>query len=149
LKPSQLFNHWEQVRADLLATIDRFSDQELGYVPFKGSWPVGQIMLHIAECEDYWLHSLVRRELKPPVEYKLAEYPNKAAIKQVLTTTHSRTLLFFDKLDEMDLDQEYLTRHGETFTLSWIIWHVLEHEIHHRGELSLALGLLGREGLDV
>src|SRR5262249_17867457 len=22
----------------------------------------------------------------------------------------------------------------------WIIWHVLEHEIHHGGELSLALG---------
>jgi len=33
--------------------------------------------------------------------------------------------------------------------LGWIIWHVLEHEIHHRGELSLILGLLGREGLDV
>jgi uncharacterized damage-inducible protein DinB len=34
-------------------------------------------------------------------------------------------------------------------SLGWIIWHVLEHEIHHRGELSLILGLLGREGLDV
>jgi uncharacterized damage-inducible protein DinB len=30
-----------------------------------------------------------------------------------------------------------------------VIWHVLEHEIHHRGELSLIHGLLGREGLDV
>jgi uncharacterized damage-inducible protein DinB len=26
---------------------------------------------------------------------------------------------------------------------------VLEHEVHHRGELSLIHGLLGREGLDV
>ena len=43
----------------------------------------------------------------------------------------------------------YKTPEGEVFTLRWIIWHVLEHEIHHRGELSLALGLLGREGLDV
>jgi uncharacterized damage-inducible protein DinB len=30
-----------------------------------------------------------------------------------------------------------------------IIWHVLEHEIHHRGELSILIGLLGREGLEV
>jgi uncharacterized damage-inducible protein DinB len=29
-----------------------------------------------------------------------------------------------------------------------MLWHVVEHEIHHRGELSLILGLLGREGLD-
>jgi uncharacterized damage-inducible protein DinB len=25
-------------------------------------------------------------------------------------------------------------------TRQWIVWHVLEHEIHHGGELSLALG---------
>ncbi len=29
-----------------------------------------------------------------------------------------------------------------------LLWHVIEHEIHHRGELSLMLGMLGREGLD-
>jgi uncharacterized damage-inducible protein DinB len=34
-------------------------------------------------------------------------------------------------------------------SLAWIIWHVLEHEIHHRGELSLILGIMGRKGLVV
>jgi uncharacterized damage-inducible protein DinB len=29
-----------------------------------------------------------------------------------------------------------------------MIGHLIEHEIHHRGELSLILGLLGREGLN-
>jgi uncharacterized damage-inducible protein DinB len=29
-----------------------------------------------------------------------------------------------------------------------MVWHVMEHEIHHRGELSLLLGMLGHEGLD-
>ena len=28
-----------------------------------------------------------------------------------------------------------------------VIWHVLEHEIHHGGELSLALGGYGLEGI--
>lgn len=31
-------------------------------------------------------------------------------------------------------------------TSQWIIWHVLEHEIHYGGELSLALGLAGFYG---
>jgi uncharacterized damage-inducible protein DinB len=149
MKPSQMFSHWEQVRTDLLTTIDRFSDAELAYAPFNGSWPVGRIMLHIAECEDFWLHSLVRHELEPPRDYKLVDYPTKSAIKQVLENAHRRTAGFLASLDEKDLDREYQTRFGETFTLRWILWHVLEHEIHHRGELSLALGLLGREGLEV
>jgi uncharacterized damage-inducible protein DinB len=32
-------------------------------------------------------------------------------------------------------------------TRGWIIWHVFEHEIHHGGELSLALGELGLPGI--
>jgi uncharacterized damage-inducible protein DinB len=28
-------------------------------------------------------------------------------------------------------------------TRQWIVWHVMEHEIHHGGELSLALGTYG------
>ncbi|HSB66819.1 MAG TPA: DinB family protein [Anaerolineales bacterium] len=149
MKPSQMFSHWEQVRTDLLATMNKFSDDELSYTPFVGSWSVGQILLHIAECEDFWLHSLVRHELEPPIDYKQAEYPTRFAIKEVLDNAHRRTVAFLDNLDMNELDNEYPTRYGESFTLRWIIWHVLEHEIHHRGELSLALGLLGREGLEV
>ena len=29
----------------------------------------------------------------------------------------------------------------------WIIWHVLEHEIHHGGEISLVLGMKGVPGI--
>jgi uncharacterized damage-inducible protein DinB len=29
--------------------------------------------------------------------------------------------------------------------LSWILWHVLEQQIHHRGELFLCISLLGKE----
>ncbi len=52
MKPSEMFSRWTQVRADLLATIDKFNQDELIFTPFKGSWSVGQIMLHIADCED-------------------------------------------------------------------------------------------------
>jgi len=34
-------------------------------------------------------------------------------------------------------------------TREWIVWHVLEHEIHHGGELSLALGGYGLQGIDM
>jgi uncharacterized damage-inducible protein DinB len=149
MKPSQLFSHWEQVRADLLATIDMFSEDELKFAPFNGSWPVGRIMLHIADCENYWLHGVVRHEIETGKFFNLADYPTKSAIKEVLDRVRNRTITFLNNLGENDLDEEYITPRGETFTLRWIIWHVLEHEIHHRGELSLILGLLGREGLDV
>jgi uncharacterized damage-inducible protein DinB len=149
MKPRQIFKHWEQVRTDLLATIDMFSDDELTFAPFTGSWPVGQIMLHIADCEDNWLYGVAQQQIEPWIFYDLTDYPAKALIKQILDRAHLRTIAFLDQLNEPDLDKKYPTADGQSYRLGWIIWHVVEHEIHHRGELSLALGLLGRERLDV
>jgi uncharacterized damage-inducible protein DinB len=33
----------------------------------------------------------------------------------------------------------------ETFSRSWVIWHLIEHDLHHGGEVSLALGMHGLE----
>jgi uncharacterized damage-inducible protein DinB len=38
---------------------------------------------------------------------------------------------------------------GAQVSMGWAVWHVLEHEIHHRGEIYLMLGLLGMEAPDV
>ncbi|MCE7990216.1 MAG: DinB family protein [Caldilinea sp. CFX5] len=88
MKLSVMFAHWEQVRRDLLATIDKFSDDELAYTPYAGAWPAGQIVLHIADCEDNWLHAVVRREFTPWLFYEFKEYPTKAVIKEVLQHAH-------------------------------------------------------------
>jgi len=149
MKPSQLFSHWQKVRTGLLATIEQFSEEELGHIPFNGSWTVGQIMLHIADCEDNWLHGVVREEFRPWISYDLTDYPTKGDIVALLDRARQRTVHFLNGLEEGDLDREYRIPSGHPFSLGWIIWHVLEHEIHHRGELSLILGMLGREGLDV
>jgi uncharacterized damage-inducible protein DinB len=149
MEPILIFSHWGQVRVDLFTTMDMFSEEELTFSPFKGSWPVGQIMLHIADCEDNWLYGVVQRQIQPWISYNLADYPTKIAIKEVLERAHFHTIKMLEDLNEDDLDEKYKTPDGTVYRLRWIIWHVLEHEIHHRGELSLVLGLLGREGLDV
>ncbi|UCF60539.1 MAG: DinB family protein [Anaerolineaceae bacterium] len=150
MKPSEMFSHWKRVRNGLFYTIDLFNDDELHYIPEGTSWPVGRTMLHIADTEDGWFRYAVKKELEEwPSQYILENYPTRVAIKEVLTEVHERTEEFIDALEESDLTRIINAPWGEEFPLGWIFWHVLEHEIHHRGELSLILGLLGREGLDV
>jgi uncharacterized damage-inducible protein DinB len=150
MKPRRIFAHWKGVRNDLLATIDKFGQDELVHVPFEGSWPVGSIMLHIADAEDGWFRYVVTQELDEwPDQYVLENYPKVADIKMVLTEVHAATEAYLETLVEADLEREIEAPWGGVFRLEWIIWHVLEHEIHHRGELSFILGTLGREGLDV
>ena len=41
------------------------------------------------------------------------------------------------------LDDPFTTRRGRPVTRQWILWHVLEHDVHHGGELFLTLGMHG------
>jgi uncharacterized damage-inducible protein DinB len=107
------------------------------------------MFLHVAETEDYWIHAVVRKELPLDIRYNLSDYPSTRAIKSKLAVSHERTFHFLESLMEPDLDWRFSPPDGNSYVLYDIFWHVLEHEIHHRGELSLALGMLGRQGLDV
>ena len=107
-------------------------------------------MLHIAEAEVGWFRFAVMHGCdKWPDGYTLENYPTREEILTVLTTTHQYTLQYLESLTGDDAEQVITVPWGENIPLPWIIRHVVEHEIHHRGELSLILGMLGREGLDV
>jgi uncharacterized damage-inducible protein DinB len=150
MKLSKNFSHWAQVRADLLSTLDEFEDQELNFAPYEGSWSVGEIALHIANAEEGWFQYVLKKEMDEwPDEYSLEDYPTLAAIKSLLSEVHSRTDKYLDSLEADAAKRVVETPWGTTITLGWVVWHVLEHEIHHRGELSLMLGMLGRVGLEV
>lgn len=150
MKPKDIFSHWDQIRTELIATIESFDNQELIYTPYSGSWSVGKIMLHIADAEDGWLRYVISRELDEwPDHYTLDNYSDKQSILQTLEEVHTRTIAYLETLEEENLAMQIHTPWNKKLPLLWIIWHVIEHEIHHRGELSLILGTLGREGLDV
>jgi uncharacterized damage-inducible protein DinB len=150
MNPSHFFAHWREIRTGLCELLDQFDDADLHYIPFPESWPVGRIFLHIAEAEEGWLRYAVTRELNSwPDGFVLENYPMKAAIAGVLDEVHDRTEAWLDTLDASDLSRAMVAPWGAELRLSWIIWHIVEHEVHHRGELSLLLGLLGRQGLDV
>jgi uncharacterized damage-inducible protein DinB len=146
---SELFSHWNQVHAGTLAVLDKFTEDELSYVAYPGGMTVGRITLHIADAKDGWFHRIFTQERQDwPENYTLENYPSKAAIAALLTAVHTRIFEHLQDLTEADLDTQVDSPWG-TFSLRFILWHILEHEIHHRGELSLILGLLGREGLEM
>ncbi len=142
MKPSMIFYPWKNFRKDLLNMLDQVDEGDLDFTPFPGSWSVGKIFLHIAESEDYWIHYLARKELPENPHYELKDFPSISAIRMKLRVTEERTQSFLEPLKEEDLEWRFKTPRGETLTLFQILWHVMEHELLHRGEISLILGML-------
>jgi uncharacterized damage-inducible protein DinB len=38
---------------------------------------------------------------------------------------------------------------GFSYVRGWVVWHVIEHDTHHGGEISYALGMHGLPGVDI
>jgi len=150
MKPDEFFAHWKQIRAGFLATTDQFQEEELYYKPYEGAWSVGEILLHIANAEQGWFRYAVTGEFDEwPSGHTLENYPTFESIQSLLKEVHDWTEATITGLSTENYQEVIELPWDEKTHLDWIIWHVLEHEIHHRGELSLILGLLGRDGLDV
>ena len=146
-----LLKYWPRVRLGLLEVIASFSDRDLCFIPVEGGWSAGRIILHISSAAEYWLHSgiLSKTDVYQSGKARLVNYPTVEAIKAYLAAEHEMTMALLRNFDVDQWESLYHYPDGYAYKPSWIFWHVLEHEIHHRGELSLILGLLGREGLDV
>ncbi|MBI5958918.1 MAG: DinB family protein, partial [Chloroflexi bacterium] len=37
----------------------------------------------------------------------------------------------------------------QTYTRQWVIWHLIEHDLHHGGELSFTLGMHKLAGITI
>ena len=149
MKVAKIIQLWSQIREGLIDTVDRFADEDLTYTPVENGYSVGQIILHIAQEEYGEIQYGLTREIDEfPPQFREDEYRTIQATKALLASVHSETVTYLETLDDDELENEFEAQWGETRPLIDFIVHVIAHEIHHRGELSLILGLLGREGLD-
>jgi uncharacterized damage-inducible protein DinB len=149
MRVDEMINHWRQIREGLLLVIGKFDDDTLAFTSFDGGWSAGQIMRHIAQEELGEVQMGLTGELSEwPAEFSEQAYPDVAAISELLAQIHDHTVDYMQSLDDQSLDEEIQTPWGQRTRRADTLWHVMDHEIHHRGELSLILGQLGREGLD-
>jgi uncharacterized damage-inducible protein DinB len=144
-----LASRWQAVRSGTLATVEKFADAELDFRPFPSSRTVREIMLHLAQEERGELGLGITQTLTEfPSAYDPAEYPTVEAIKALFDAVHATTIDYLATLRDDDLRRVVETPWGASYPLIELLDHIVDHEIHHRAELSLILGMLGRTGYD-
>jgi len=149
MNAAELFSHWKAVRHGLHQALDRLTEEQLAFVPREGLWSLGTVACHIANAEDGWFRYVAAQELDEWPSFDDTQYRSVASIVALLNEVHGHTMAYLQKIDVADLDRIIVAPWGAELTLRFIIWHVLEHEISHRGEIYLMLGLMGMEAPDL
>jgi uncharacterized damage-inducible protein DinB len=146
MNAAQFFDHWNKVWRDLMRAVAMLKDDHLEYRPAQAySRTIGDILRHIANLEEGWVHYVIRRELSEWPSEKRQELTTVKDIRQEMERVHKATMDYLATVPVDDFNLIVQIPDDGTPKLAWVLWHVFEQQIHHRGELYLCLSLLGLE----
>lgn len=124
-------------------------------------WTIGMLGSHVIAARAWWFHFWMEEggsEMDDFADWDEGEEATKreaAEIVRGLETTWELIASRLAKWTPADLMTEFQrpvpNDAGERpkHTRQYIIWHVLEHDLHHGGEISFSLGMHGLAGIDL
>jgi len=143
MNAAQFFDHWYEVWRDLLIVVDLLQDEQLSFRPATSYMRnVGDILRHIINLEQGWIHFVIRRKLPAWPEIDDTNLSTVAAIRDEMQRVHGETMEYLASLSIDEFDRIVQVPDDGTPKLQWILWHVFEQVIHHRGELLLCMSML-------
>jgi uncharacterized damage-inducible protein DinB len=146
MNAAQFFDHWNTVQRDLLRAVSMLKDEHLRFKPAPAyQRSIGGILRHIINLEEGWIQFVIRRQLAAWPAEGDPDGPSVAAVREDLERVHKETMAYLSTLPVEDFNRIVDVPGDGTPKMGWILWHVLEQVVHHRGELFLCLSLLGMD----
>src|SRR5262249_22601208 len=130
-------------RKQILAECGKLSTAQLVDPVYPGTWSLLQNLAHLAWAEAYmlaWIQKrpgiLPREEFPPPTPAEMA------AVCRELDEAHAATIAFLKANPESILKERcQYSKKGEQ-TVGGVLFHLIEHEIHHRAFIGHKLAKL-------
>jgi uncharacterized damage-inducible protein DinB len=160
------YTAWEAYQNRLRAALAPLAAGQLALRAAPGLRSIGENALHIVGCRMFWLTEFLGEDggkaLRAYARWNAAAlrspYPDWNDVAQVLgapAPTGAELAQGLDRTWEFmaqclarwtpaGLHQTFPDEEdGRSVEVSraWVVWHVLEHDLHHGGELSLTLGM--------
>lgn len=135
--------YWDGIRGRTLRVIERIPEDRLEWSPGEGRFTFGDLIRHLAATERYMFAENARGE---PSRYpghgrELAD--GWAEVMEFLGRAHAEATGILAELTPRDLAGRSTTPAGTTITTWKWLRAMVEHEVHHRGQIYMMLGLLG------
>jgi uncharacterized damage-inducible protein DinB len=152
-----IYENWQGYHKKLRNCIVPLTNEQLLLQPAPHMWPLGQIVQHIISVRAGWFSGTLQDDDEAMNDYMSWGQRNSPARSAMeLARGLDQTWAFIESRlqrwtpadcaltfpDEWD-DQVY------EVSRSWVIYHVMEHDLHHGGEVSLILGMNGLPTLNL
>lgn len=139
----EFLDYWEKVRQRTMKVTACIPPDKFDWSYREGKFSFADIMRHLAAIERYMYAENVQRKPScyPGHGRELADGPEN--VLAFLADKHQESMEIFSRLTESDLNQKCLTPAGMPITVWKWLRAMVEHEVHHRAQIYIYLGMLG------
>ena len=141
--PAAFIEYWEKVRQRTLKVIACIPREKFDWSYHEGKFSFADIIRHLATIERYMYGE--NAQLKPS-RYSghgkdLADGPDQ--VLEFFNRMHQESMDIFSRLTAADLERKCVTPGGAPITVWKWLRAMVEHEVHHRAQMYVYLGILG------
>ena len=135
-------DYFEKIRGRTLRVVGSIPRERIEWRYKEGKFSFADIIRHLATIERYMYAENVqgRPSLYPGHGPELAD--GYDAVLDYMRRMHAESMEIFRRLSDDDLKRKCVTPGGAEIAVWKWLRAMIEHEIHHRGQLYLYLGLL-------
>jgi uncharacterized damage-inducible protein DinB len=153
-----IYENWRGYQEKLRNAIAPLTEEQLRLQPAPHMWPMGQIVQHIVSVRAGWFSSTLQDyDASMDAYMRWGQRDSPARSGEELARGLDETWAFIEarvrRWSPTDCAATFPDEadDGQVFEVSrsWVIYHVLEHDLHHGGEVALLLGMHGLRTLEL
>lgn len=151
-----LYQGWDTYQERLVKALAPLSFAQLSLCAAPQLRSIGENAAHIVGTRAGWLYYTLEQGgeemvalaswngAHPSVPSVAELLKGLEATWQVIQDTLSRWTIADLAVQVHDIDDDGV---DQIYTRQWVLWHLIEHDLHHGGELSFTLGMHGLTGI--
>lgn len=152
-----IYESWRGYQEKLRAAVAPLTSEQLALQPAAHMWPLGQIVQHIIAVRAGWFSGTLQDDdaaMRAYMEWGQRDSPARSGeeLARGLDATWAFIEARLRRWSPEDCAATFPDEwDGQVYQVSrsWVIYHVLEHDLHHGGEAALILGMNRLPSLEI
>jgi uncharacterized damage-inducible protein DinB len=141
-----VYRHWEtDLRPFTLSALRKLTPEQLQWKPEGWHSNAWDLAVHMVDCEWHWIYRKALKREPWTTKWDPTAFKDLEDLLGFWGKIHQTTVQWLQDSPVGELTRQYPMPSVEVpyATMNWLIYHVMEHEIHHRGQVFMLMRMQG------
>lgn len=141
-----VYRHWEtDLRPFTINALRRMTPAQLHWKPEGWHSSALDLADHMVQTEWIWVYRNALKRAPWESRWQPGRFEDLESLLGYWAEIHKVTVDWLQESPVTELTRKYPMPYADSpwATLNWVVYHVMEHEIHHRGQIFMLMRMQG------